>query len=261
VITEATMVYDAATGTPVAGYLPRVFASDLAAELAAIRTTGPSKLKINHQVSPNGQDAGSVPTAQGRLSGISVPSRTFGAIPVQAARRRYNAQFSSADLEYPHLWRKLTELASRVYRERLRPLELPFGDVNDSIHATWKIKDTPFTSAIVNLPGANYPYHRDSGNLPGSWSMQLNVRGRFHAGGILVFPNYDIGFACEHGSVCVFPGGGAWHGVTPIRGQRISIVFYAKAGLTGAEPTVEAELAAGNRRRTAYETRSRQDVG
>lgn len=258
VLDDAALIVDADTGEMVAGYFVRMFNGDaLAAKLRSLapKNRDPQRLKLNWKISPRGVG---VPTATGRLSGITVPSLTFGATPAVAARRRYAAQNCVADRKYPTEWAEMRSVAAGTYRQ-LSELGLPFGDADSTIAPVWKIDGTPFTSAILNFPGAAYPFHMDSGNLPGSWSMQLNLRGRFSSGGVLVFPEYDIGLACANGSVVVFPGGGLWHGVTPIGGLRMSAVFYAKAGLRDAAATVEEEIAAGNARRTAYERASVTD--
>ena len=226
----------------------------LASLLAAVKPSS-SKAKLNWKVSPNG---GQMPTSTGRLSGISVPSVTFGASPASAARRRYAATPNSSNQRYPQQWAALQDLVAHLHARYLDGSALPFGDFADSIQPLWRIPGTPFTSAIVNFPGAAYPFHRDSGNVAGSWSLQCNLRGRFSGGGLLVLPEYGVALACDHCSVCVFPGGGLWHGVTPISGSRMSVVFYAKAGLRDAAASLDDEVAAGNKRRTEYEQTNAQ---
>lgn len=244
------LIVDDVTGEAIAGYVPGQF--DAAALLPLLHDLRPfdPRPRLNYRVSPNGDGS---PSGRARLSGIAVPSLTFGASPAVAARRRYAAQLSASNFTYADAWARLSATAAGLYGRLLASSTLPFGDTEGVIAPAWKVAGTSFTSAIVNFPGAAYPFHRDSGNLPGSWSLQLNLRGRFSSGGVLVLPEYGVGLACASGSVCVFPGGGLWHGVTGIGGMRMSVVFYAKAGLRHAAATIEEELAAGNARRTAYE--------
>ena len=194
-----------------------------------------------------------LPTATGRLSGIQAPSRTFGSVQAAPGRRRYHAGYCASNFEEPRAWSYLRRMLAQIMRHPDLPAAAPFGDHQGEIAHCWKIGPTPFTSAILNFPGAAYPFHRDAGNVKDSWSIMGVTRGRNPSGGYLVLPEYRLALACANGSAVAFPGATEWHGVTAIGGERWSTVFYAKALLRNAEPDPAAELAAGNRRRTEYE--------
>ena len=86
---------------------------------------------------------------------------------------------------------------------------------------------------------APLPYHRDSGNVNGSWSAMITLR-QDVGGGMLHLPELDSYLKCEDMSVAIFNGQQIMHGVTPLqpmtpRGKRYTIVFYAKAAFAGRE--------------------------
>lgn len=94
----------------------------------------------------------------------------------------------------------------------------------------WAIKDTPFTSGIINK---NNPlkYHFDSGNFKGVYSC-MAVFKRDIRGGYLSMPQYGVAVSLPHNSVFMFEGQSVLHGVTPITktsnsAMRYSIVYYS----------------------------------
>lgn len=238
-------------GNPVAFYLTDVFdAARFTSVLGEAKSAeSVSTLKVSNRKSIYG-----APSGASRLSGITAPSVTFGSLQAAPVRRRFSAAPCRANTTQPRVYAAVLALLSVAWQQTQR-LNQPWGDHANTINNCWKLAGTPFTSAILNLPGSPYPYHKDSGNVVGSWSIMPVVRGDGAGGGHLVLPEYGCALACDSGSVVGFPGATEWHGVTPIDGERWSIVFYAKAGLVDAADTYEAELRAGNLRRTEYETK------
>ena len=120
----------------------------------------------------------------------------------------------------------------------------------------YHLKDTPFTSAIVNKDNV-LPYHYDRGNVPQSWSLMLGYKHRVE-GGYLVVPEYDLALEVADQSISCFDGQIALHGVTPFRrlgrgAYRYTIVYYAKAGMWRCLPTDAQEVRKGQLARTKKE--------
>lgn len=129
----------------------------------------------------------------------------------------------------------------------------------------YHLRDTPFTSAIVNKDNV-LPYHFDRGNVAGSWSLMLGYKHNVD-GGHLVIPELDLALEVEDGSISCFDGQIALHGVTPFRrtgrvSWRYTIVYYAKAGMWRCLPTDEQEVKKGQIARTRKEiNRWKHDKG
>jgi hypothetical protein len=190
---------------------------------------------------------------EGRLSGMVVSHRTFGYTPPQPLRRRYACAASRFDIDYPESSRLISEYlvaAEHVFRTQAHEVYRETAEhVRETIPPAWLIKGTPWTSGIINNTAA-LPYHRDSNNVPASWSAMLAVR-RNVEGGLLHLIEYDVWLAVPNGSISIFDGQSALHGVTPFRlagpnAYRYTIVAYARAGMRVccADPAGEARRAA-----------------
>lgn len=248
VIEESTTFY--LFGDPVLIYVREGFdPSPYPAAFRRLRFPGKDSTSVS--TAKTRSKHGTLPTSSQRMSGIQAPSVTFGNLHAEPARRRFQAAQCRANFDHREAWRAVQHLLAQAWPtvEGVGP----FGDYSGSVAACWKIGGTPFTSAIVNAGGAEYPYHTDSGNVRGSWSVMPVVRGGGGSGGHLVLPELGVALPCYSGDVVGFPGAERWHGVTPIRGERWSVVFYSKEKLKEAADTPEAELAAGQIRRTEYE--------
>ena len=170
-----------------------------------------------------------------RASGIKAKEQWFGYIPPDTLKRRYAINRSSlykknpelgATLEglTPVLWNALKEIApdQTAAHEEL---------VAEHIHQDWWLDGAPFTSGIINHTNV-LPYHKDSGNLQGSWSMMLALR-KGDEGGALHIPEYGETLAIPNCSITFFNGQRYWHGVTPIslrdpNAYRFTLVWYVK---------------------------------
>ena len=216
--------------------------------LRSLKFDGPKTLSISNKFSTNGANAGGM-----RMSGINTQSVTFGAIQALPGRRRFQASMCRNNTAQPKVWNATQWLLQETMQALADYLHLPFGDYADKVGDAWKVGASPFTSLIVNSGSSPYPYHKDSGNTKGSWSAMPVIRGRNGSGGHLAVPELGVSFECGSGSVLAFPGAELWHGVTPIIGDRWSIVYYTKSGLETAAQSVEEELRQGQQRRTQYE--------
>ena len=176
-------------------------------------------------------------TGSQRMSGIKYPNRVFGYTEPKPLRRRYSASASSLYREFPDVaqaldnftvenWRLFAEEEPEIAAEHL-------SLISDCIHEDWWIAGKPWTSGIINHTAA-LPYHKDSGNVSGTWSAMLSLR-KDVTGGALHMPEYDVTIAIPNASVTFFDGQGTWHGVTPMvkqkpDGYRYTLVWYTKNG-------------------------------
>jgi len=195
-----------------------------------------------------------MPTANGgaRLSGIRYGNRTFGTVAPQPLRRRYGCRQASFHAERPEIVGLLAEVfygAWETFRENLPEVaEMTDNTTRESVHDDWRFAETPWTSGIIN-DNASLPYHKDSGNLPGSWSAMIVLRHKSD-GGQLHLPEYGVSLECFDKSLVFFDGQATWHGVTPItlrnkEAFRRSIVMYSKQACRQCGPAhLEAARAA-----------------
>lgn len=180
-----------------------------------------------------------------RSRGLKTTSRIFGYSPRITYRKDFCSSTSMA-IEHPKqhvavcqygqqiagLYNKFTP---KAYKEHLA---LTKAKVLDE----WAIKDTPFTSGIINK---NNPlkYHFDSGNFKGVYSCMVVFK-KDVRGGYLSMPEYDVGVSLPHNSVFMFEGQSVLHGVTPISkisddAMRYSIVYYSLRQIWNCLPLTE----------------------
>lgn len=189
----------------------------------------------------------------GRLSGLHVAHRVFGYTPPQAMRRRYGCSRSRFDTDYPatmELVRQFCLLAEWVFRTHAPDVHEDTGQaVRDLIPDAWRIAGTLWTSGIINCTAA-LPMHKDSGNIPNSWSAMLGCRNQME-GGLLYLADYDCYLTIPHGSISIFDGQSVAHGVTPLEPKgpdawRYTLVSYAKSTMQkcACDPKEEARRAA-----------------
>lgn len=176
-----------------------------------------------------------VPMDAARLSGIESRNRVFGTVEPNKLRRRVACTPSRLDKENPELFAALSQLAHQGVKQWREVDETTFTDhktlVENKIHPDWLIGETAFTSGVINFTAA-LPYHKDSGNITGSWSMMLALRSNVE-GGHLHLPEYDVTLGIFDRSITLFNGQAIWHGVTPFHlkkktAHRFTIVFYSK---------------------------------
>lgn len=241
ILTGSVAIVDATSGDVVAVQVDAYasLANRMAAELRHVRFDGP-------------RHSSDKPHNEGRLSGIVVSHRTFGYTAPVPLRRRYGCARAMFDNEFPDA----RDLISEFCREAEHALRMQAPAVADetmrhaqAVPVAWRIAGTPWTSGIINNTAA-LPYHRDSGNIVGSWSAMLGCR-RNVEGGLLHLVDYDVWLTIPNGSITIFDGQSCLHGVTPMRqtganAYRYTLVTYAKAGMRKccANPADEAKRAA-----------------
>lgn len=195
-----------------------------------------------------------------RTSGLKTRSRIFGFNPRNAIRKDFCSTTSLA-IQQPRehaavikygvqISQLYSQFTPEVYEKHM---EITKAKVLDE----WAIKDTPFTSGIINK---NNPlkYHFDSGNFKNVYSC-MAVFKRGTRGGYLSLPEYGVGVSLPHNSVFMFDGQSVLHGVTPITKDsptdtRYSIVYYSLQQIWNCLPLSE-EIARIRNKKTERERR------
>lgn len=168
-----------------------------------------------------------------RTSGLKTRSRIFGYSP-RVMRRKDFCGVTSMAVEHPKEHAAVCRYGvqiSGVYSEHTPETYKEHQEIMKAkVLDEWAIKDTPFTSGIINK---NNPlkYHFDSGNFKNVYSC-MAVFKRDVRGGYLSLPEYGVGVSLPHNSVFMFDGQSVLHGVTPITkvnasAMRYSIVYYS----------------------------------
>lgn len=239
ILRSSAVVVDADTQEVVAAQITghERLASEIAQQLHHVQWQGDPRV--------NGGEA--------RLSGIVVAHNTFGfTAPVQL-RRRFGCSRSRFDTDNPQIATNLYRFAQQANEAfaRFAPgaYRRTVAAVDNLIAPVWRLPGSPWTSGVINNTAA-LPYHRDSGNVRGSWSVMLGCRNDV-SGGLLHLRDYDVYLAIPHGSLTMFDGQSLVHGVTPLEptslaAWRYTIVAYAKTTMRHccSDPADEAERAA-----------------
>lgn len=173
-----------------------------------------------------------------RMSGIRAANEYFGTTPPEPPKKRYacrDGRLYEREPQYRAMIDEITVAAWRHFQEHF-PLQAAAHEavVNASIHPDWLIAGTPFTSGIVNDRSA-LPYHKDAGNLVGTWSMMVALR-QHTDGGALNIPELGMTLAIPDRSLTIFEGQRYWHGVTPMvyrkkDAYRFTLVWYVKQAI------------------------------
>ena len=170
-----------------------------------------------------------------RMSGIVSVSKVFGTLEPNKFRQRFGCTNAALDRQFPQARYLLDKIATESFQQ-LKIIEPHRARdhqqlVQNKVHQDWLLSSTPFTSGVINSSTV-LPYHRDGGNIAGSWSAMVCTRKNM-AGGNLHLPEYNVTLGVPNNSLIWFNGQAVWHGVTPITAQkkdayRYTIVFYAK---------------------------------
>lgn len=199
---------------------------------------------------------------ESRLSGFGNTHAIFGNVPPNPLRKRFGASAAAMSWREPALQRALSSLAPELHSEIMAYAPARVRERHEEIMAevpaVWRLGASPYTSGIVNHTAA-LPYHLDSGNFKGGWSVMIGMR-RAVSGGHLHLPEFGVSLSVEDGSLLGFDGAGTWHGVTPFKrlrpdGFRFTAVYYAKAAMARCAPTFAEELAKAQLTRTESEER------
>lgn len=193
-----------------------------------------------------------------RTAGLATVSLKFGVRPRTSFRSPKCETYVLAR-ENPRLNRLLLDASNEVlpwYEWANRDIFELHREGVSKIHPAWTWSPV-FTSGVANRD-SQLPYHYDAGNFQRVWSGMLGLKDHI-AGGYLAIPEYGVGLEIADGSLTLFDGQGALHGVTPMRrtklgGHRYTIVWYGMKGMwLCLDPAEEAKRA--NVLRTAREVR------
>lgn len=167
-----------------------------------------------------------------RTQGLKSESRVFGYSPRNTIRKDYCSATALA-YEKPKEHNLIANFGSTLAKLYYEYFPTVYDEhsklVKSKMLPNWVIKDSPFTSGIINK---NNPlkYHFDAGNIKGVLSNMVVFKNMVK-GGYLSCPEYNIGFEAAHNTVILFDGQSILHGVTPIKkitptAYRYSIVYY-----------------------------------
>jgi hypothetical protein len=168
-----------------------------------------------------------------RVHGLKSQSAVFGYKPRQENRQDY-CSASAMGKNHPKEHYLISQYAQEIekhYKEHFpETYDNHQKEVKERVKEEWVIKDTVFTSGIVNKNN-QLNYHFDSGNFKNVYSNMLVFKGNVK-GGHLVIPEIDISLEVADSSVTIFDGQDLLHGVSPIKyvhkdSYRYSIVYYS----------------------------------
>lgn len=193
-----------------------------------------------------------------RTSGLKTRSRIFGYSP-RVVRRKDFCSTTSLATESPAEHAAVCQYGVQIAKLYSEYTPEAYAEHEAIIKAKvldeWAIKDTPFTSGIINK---NNPlkYHFDSGNVKSVYSCMVVFK-KHVRGGYLSIPEYNVGVSLPHNSVFMFDGQSVLHGVTPISktspdAVRYSIVYYSLQQIWNCLPLSE-EIARIRNRKTERE--------
>lgn len=180
-----------------------------------------------------------------RSSGLKTTSRVFGHQPRIPMRRDFCTKTSLAT-DNPEKNQMVCDYGERIvpiYHEAFPEVfEKHDKWVDEKILEEWKIKETPFTSGIINK---NNPlkYHFDAGNIKEVCSCMLALK-KSSGGGYLSFPELGVALEIADRTLSVFDGQSLLHGVTPIRkladnAHRFTVVYYTLHQMWKCEPLTQ----------------------
>lgn len=176
-----------------------------------------------------------------RQSGLVTKTINLNASPRNSLRdnRCQLTKFRLKQPEKHNLFIKCARQIASQYRSYFKAAYA--GQVKQSlsgdkkINAFYMIKGTPFTGGVINKDTA-LGYHRDSANTKDGVSCMLILK-KGVAGGELILPELNVGFACQDSYMLLFDGRKYLHGVSPIiqpltsLGYRYTIVYYNNSGM------------------------------
>lgn len=173
-----------------------------------------------------------------RVNGVPTKSCVFGAMPASPSRSTCFCRYSRAtheQKEYLSAIRRYAEFVDDIYRASFpERYNRDMTWVSDKVHSDWRWLPGPYQTLNINTNFA-IPYHRDSGNVPGSLSNVLILSKRIR-GGQLVCPELGITLSQRDRAWVLFNGEGLLHGVRPVifdgpNAYRSSIVLYTLKGM------------------------------
>tara|TARA_R110001599_G_scaffold326495_1_gene539095 strand:- start:19 stop:852 length:834 start_codon:yes stop_codon:yes gene_type:complete len=177
-----------------------------------------------------------------RANTLPTKSSVFGALPRVALRNDF-CRFSNQTVGEKNNTDKLFTFQKTlcgIYEKYLPELyNYDLQKARGLVDDDYRLIDTPYTTANINVNHA-IKYHKDSGNIKGSFSNVLILKEHCN-GGELVLPEYRIALEQSDGALCIFKGQEEIHGVMPLKPYkenfyRASVVYYTLAQLKHCYP-------------------------
>lgn len=127
-------------------------------------------------------------------------------------------------------WKTLNSLYKRFAQDKYEK----HMELTEKVLSNWKIKDTPFTSWIINKNN-KLNYHYDAGNFKDVYSCMITIKDWIE-GWYLMIPEYNVQVRTFNNSLLMFDGQSVLHGVSPIvkkkpDAYRYTIVYYSLKGM------------------------------
>ena len=195
-----------------------------------------------------------------RLAGIVTESRIFGYRPREVIRNDFCSS-TMLSIESPKHHDIICNFAVTLTKYYKKYCGIVFHEHEnialEKIKPEWRIKDTPFSSGVVNKNN-QLNYHHDNGNFPNVYSNMLALKSNI-SGGHLSIPEYDIGLEIANNSILLFDGQKILHGVTPIKklskhAYRYTLVYYTLKQMWKCEG-INEEISRYRKKRTDIEQR------
>lgn len=168
-----------------------------------------------------------------RTGGEKTLSRIFGYVPRRPVFMKNFCSATNMHQDAPAAYSKLENLAAvvnKMYKETLGHTWQSHNATTEQVLNDWRIKETVFTSGIVNKNNA-LVYHYDRGNFKDVYSCQVSFT-KGLSGGNLLYPEFGFHIVLPNNSVTFFDGQKYLHGVSPLRlrnkySYRYTIVYYS----------------------------------
>lgn len=227
---EEVIAHDADTGEFILHYIPK---------WADSKSLGPFLNEVKYPHSD-------------RLSGLQTNSQIFGFSP-RDALKILPCRGCKFGREYPKhnlVLNKLGQMISTLIKEKHEQVYREQCEALCAIHPNWIIPETVFNSGIINSNN-QLMYHTDNQNIAGTISAMLTFKNKC-SGGWLHLPEYEALLRNMDGSLLLFRGQKASHGVTPFTvgegGYRFTVVWYTQQGLKHCAPDFAQELQVFNKK-------------
>ena len=168
-----------------------------------------------------------------RTSALPTKSSVFGSQPRNALRNDYCRLTAWTTNEVANFKKLLnfSKYVCEIYKKYLpKDYNNELAWVNNNVDSDYLFNESPYTSINVNVNHA-IKYHKDTGNVKGSYSNIIIVKNNIN-GGELVLPEYGVALEQADGYMAIIKGQSVVHGVMPIKQKsgenyyRASIVYY-----------------------------------
>lgn len=168
-----------------------------------------------------------------RTAGLKTQDKVFGYMQRLGVANDYcsTAVFAKSNPKEHNIVCNFGSTLSKLYEKYVPEVYKKHQQiVFDRVKPQWIIKDSVFTSGIINKNN-QLNYHFDRGNFKNVYSNMIAFK-KDMMGGHLSIPEYDLGLKISDSSVTLFDGQKILHGVTPLKflsekSYRYTLVYYS----------------------------------